>query len=246
MKTKLQLKNLSVGYGSKVILDGVNAQLSEGQSIAVIGPNGAGKSTLLRSILGIEPVLSGSIDLKNEPLSKWSHSERASAMSALLTERVAHGAWNVSEILQVGVSRETLSETERKHWLAALQLEKCMGQQVSTLSSGESQRVMLLRCLAQSQDLWVMDEPTANLDPGMSALVMRDLRERVKSSSSSLLFSTHDLSTAINYADSLWLCYDGRVEVLDPNEAGLAQRFDAVFGQSGLRFDRELMRFVSS
>jgi len=244
MKDLLSLQNSTVGYGTKQVLNSIETTIIAGQVIAVVGPNGAGKSTLLHTVLGIQPALGGNITLEGKGIETWSDADRSAVVSALLTERISHGAWRVHEMVEMGVKTPALQEAEIEQWQDWLRLEELMPRQVSTLSSGEYQRVMLMRCLNQAAVLRVMDEPTANLDPGMSTLVMQKLRASIQQQGGSLLFSTHDLSTAITYADKLWLCDHGQLEVLSTKAPNLAQRFEEIFGQEGLKFNEKLMRFV--
>ena len=82
-KITLSARDLSAGYGSKIILSGINFDLAEGQIVSLIGPNGSGKSTLLKTLMGDLPLIKGAVLLEGRELGTLSRSEIAKSMADL-------------------------------------------------------------------------------------------------------------------------------------------------------------------
>jgi len=117
-----------------------------------------------------------------------------------------------------------------------------MDRKLDKLSDGERQRTMIARALVQDTPLMVLDEPTAFLDiPNKYELIriLAGFRETGKT----IIYSTHDLETALMCADKLWVIHQGRILEGAPEDLGISGVFDALFAESGIMFDAENHRF---
>lgn len=237
MTSQIKANNIRMSYNSTRVLDGVSFDLQRGQSLALIGSNGAGKSTLIKCLLGMEKITEGSIhlfgsevhNLKGQKLrqirsrvgvvfQKHNLVPRLSVLS-----NVIHGALgsNTQSRLSLisGVrlwSQATASErirTQALECLRRVRLEDMAEKRADQLSGGQSQRVAIARALMQDPDLIIADEPAASLDPISGAEIMELFKSLCSESRVSLLYSTHNTSHAIEYADRLIAMKDGRISL---------------------------------
>ena len=195
---------LSVGYGSRIVLQGVSLELSAGCWTTVVGPNGCGKSTLLRALAGLAPLRSGSVRLAGRPLSEWSRRERARRL-AWLSQNSAATELTASEVVALGrfahsgwlAHRQTEDDAAMVRAMRSTGSLAWAGRRLSTLSGGERQRVHLARVLAAEAPVLLLDEPTTHLDPPHQEDIARVLREQAHRCGVSVLTAIHDLSLAL-------------------------------------------------
>jgi len=203
----LVIRDLTVAYGRKMVLQGVSADISRGQVIGIIGPNGGGKSTLLKAILGTAPIVSGSVMLFGKP-------------SVTMRPRIAYVPqrevidWDFPVSVQdvVLMGRYPLSgwlrRTSRRDREVALeQLRRVdmlehRNDQIGQLSGGQQQRVFIARALAQEADVLLLDEPMTGIDAGTQEVVMQVMEEQ-RQAGKIVLLATHDLVSASCACDCL-------------------------------------------
>ncbi len=248
------LDRLSVGYpapagrgGERVVLEGINEAMHEGELVCLLGPNGSGKSTLLKTMAGFQVPLAGELRIAGRPVVALSLRERAREVSVVLTDRVDSGLLTAYELVALGRYPYTgwtggfSAEDERviERSLRAVRALDLAERSVSTLSDGERQRIMIARALAQEPRLLLLDEPTAFLDLPRRVEIMGLLRSLARGEGRSILLATHELELALQVADRLWLITpDGKIEVGSPEDLILRGSFERSFPAEGLEFDR--------
>ena len=213
----ISLDNISIGYGSKVVADGINAKLNSGQLTCLLGANGAGKSTLLRTLSAFLPALAGSITYDGRELDDFTPQERARLIGVVLTERSKMEYMSVRELVAMGRmpytgfwggmnndDREIVREAMEKVGITAL-----ADRMVDTLSDGERQKVMIAKALAQQTPVIYLDEPTAFLDFPSKVETMQLLLTLCHDMQKTVFLSTHDVEIAIQMADSCWVMETG-------------------------------------
>ncbi len=217
----LAAHNLEIGYAARgrrrTVAAGLNIQLGAGELICLLGPNGAGKSTLMRTLAGMQPPLSGVVQLEGEDLHRLEPAALARRVAVVLTERVEAANLTTYELAALGRhpytdwSGRLAPDDEEKVRVAlrAVGAADLAPRPVSELSDGERQRVLIARALAQEPRLILLDEPTAFLDLPRRVEIMRLLRDLAHTSGTAILLSTHDLDLALRTADSLWLLTTG-------------------------------------
>src|SRR5258707_9471470 len=176
----LQLQNLSLGYESRAILEGLSLTIERGEFLALLGPNGAGKTTLLRGILGLIPVLAGHIeygfDRLAHPPGYVPQRETLDPIFPLTVfEVVLMGTYARLPLLRPIGRRERACASDR---LEQVGLAALANQPFWALSGGQKQRVLIARALAVEPEILLLDEPTSGVDPGASAVIM-DLISRL-------------------------------------------------------------------
>lgn len=243
------------GRRTKTVVHDVDTVLHPGQFVCLLGPNGAGKSTLLRTLVGSQKALGGTVRLCGQPMSSTTARERAQRLSVVLTDRIDVGYLTVRELVTIG-------RTPRVGWLSRLGsgdrdvVQRSLDaagaadladRQVTELSDGERQRVMIARALAQEPEVLVLDEPTAFLDLTRRVELLALLRELTESHHLAVLMSTHELELALRHADALWLVHpDGHFSAGSPEDLAYAGEIAGAYAADGVEFDEERGTFVPS
>jgi len=205
----LDVHDVTVAYHRKLALWNVDWTLDEPQLVGVVGPNGAGKSTLIKAILGLVPIVSGSVRIFGRPLRE----ERLRVGYVPQRESVD---WdfpvNVLDVVLMGTygrlgwfRRPGRAE---KDWalecLDMVGLHDLQSRQIGQLSGGQQQRTFLARALAQQADLYLMDEPFASVDAATESAVLSILR-KLRDQGKTVVVVHHDLRTVPNYFDHVLL-----------------------------------------
>lgn len=165
----LVLRNVTLAYGSTVVLRGLDADIPRGELVSIVGPNGSGKSTLLKAIAGLQPLASGAIMLFDEPIGRARHhvsyvpqrEDVEWTFPISVREVVAMGRHAVSGWIG-GLSADDdarIAEAMRR-----LHIEDLADRQIGALSGGQQRRAFLARAVAQDADLFLLDEPMGGVD----------------------------------------------------------------------------------
>jgi iron complex transport system ATP-binding protein len=200
----LSCRSLTVGYGPRIVLDGISVDFAAGRWSAVVGPNGCGKSTLLRALAGLAQARSGTISLHGRELLSWPRRERARRL-AWLAQSSASTDLTASEVVSLGRfahggwlgARQQVDDAAIHRAMRATGSLSWMHRRLSSLSGGERQRVYLARALAVEAKVLLLDEPTTHLDPPHQEDVVRLLREQSRINGVCVVSAIHDLSLAL-------------------------------------------------
>ncbi len=221
----LSINGLRRNAGGRVILDSVDFQLDGGKTVALVGANGAGKSTLIRTILDLRAAHGGTITLAGRP----NTDRRARATVAYLPERFQPPAYlSGDEFLDYMLSLYGVVPGDRgaRQVAAALGLSAgALANPVATYSKGMGQLLGLTACIASGRPLLIFDEPMDGLDPAARVRLRQALEVR-RAEGVSVLFSTHLLSDAADFADRVAILHDGRIAA-EGSVAELCERFGA-------------------
>lgn len=200
MTTAVVARRLTVGYGARVVLSGVDAFLKPGGSTALVGSNGSGKSTLLKTLAGLLPVLDGGLEVLGQPvglssqrvgyLSQFHQSGFVLPIRAIDVVRMARydqrGRWNRRTAVDDRIVDESLE---------MMQIFQLADRPLRDLSGGQQQRVYLAQVLARRAELLLLDEPTAGLDaPGRAAYM--DALQFERDRGAAIVTATHDVAEA--------------------------------------------------
>ncbi len=224
----IRVRGLRKRFGSKVVLDGIDLDVTAGTSTVVIGGSGSGKSVLLKCILGLIEPDAGSIALFGETLADAGR-ERRAALRARIGMLFQNGALfdslPVWENVMFGVlARREVSRAEARARagaaLAEVGLEAAVGAlSPAELSGGMQKRVALARAIAPRPDLLFFDEPTTGLDPIMGAVIDGLIVDCVKRLGSTALAITHDMASAARIGDRAAMLFEGRLVWEGPSGA---------------------------
>ncbi len=210
----IEIKELSVAYGKRHIIKGINLNLPKGELIGILGPNGAGKTTLIHAISGFLKS-DGVVNIFGRDLRQLSSKERASLISLLPQTTETPFLFSVLDIVKMGRFIKDESDEEKTEValrsLRRCSIEKFAHRPFMQLSGGEKRLVLLARCLCQDSPLFLLDEATSNLDIKRKIQVFEILRQEVKENRRSILIVIHDINLASMYLDRLIFMKNGSI-----------------------------------
>lgn len=204
----IRIENLSVSYKETLALKDISLVLQGPTITGIIGPNGAGKSTLLKSMLGIIPH-EGHTFIDDKEMNK-------SLKRVAYVEQKIHIDYNfpikVKECVSLGLypSIPLFHTLKANHWKKVTDALEIVGlsdyaeRQISQLSGGQFQRVLIARCLVQEADYILLDEPFVGIDSVSEEIIMNTLRD-LKKSGKTVLIVHHDLGKVGHYFDQVLL-----------------------------------------
>lgn len=204
----IRIENLSVSYKETLALKDISLVLQGPTITGIIGPNGAGKSTLLKGMLGIIPH-QGQAFLDDKEVKKSLH-------RIAYVEQKINIDYNfpikVKECVSLGLfpSIPLFRSLKAKHWKKVKEALEIVGladyaeRQISQLSGGQFQRVLIARCLVQEADYILLDEPFVGIDSVSEEIIMNTLRD-LKKAGKTVLIVHHDLSKVPHYFDQVLL-----------------------------------------
>ncbi len=173
----LTVRDLTIARGGSAVLAGVSFTVAAGQALVLRGPNGIGKTTLLRTLAGLQPALSGQIEVEPEILAYASH---ADGVKAALTVRENLSFW-------AEVHGTTLNDAAFAHFDIADLKDRIAG----TLSAGQKRRLGLARLAVVNRPLLLLDEPTVSLDGFSVKLFATFLQEQHLAKGGAAVIATH-------------------------------------------------------
>lgn len=218
MTALLSAEGLSVRHGEATVLNGVDFALRPGEIVTIVGPNGSGKSTFVRALIGLDPATGGRVTrmpgLRVGYVPQRLHIDASLPMTVRrflsLPARVTDAA-AASALTRVGVP-------------------DAAGRQMSQLSGGQFQRVLLARALLSDPQVLILDEPTQGLDqPGVAAFYR--LIEQVRAETGvAVLMVSHDLHVVMSASDRV-ICLNGHICCEGaPEHVSAAPEYRALFG----------------
>ncbi len=207
----LELKGVDSGYDGKPVLHGISFTAKESSVYVVLGPNGAGKTTLFRTIAGILEPMSGKILLDGKEIG--STKELRSSINYLSHYNALPEEMTVYDALRFYAGMEG---GDPELAIGTLGLQELRDRRVSDLSQGQKKRVSIAKVFLKERDVYLLDEPTANLDPRLS----KEIRDAVLKLSRDklVLYSSHNLYEATDIGRNLILIKGGRLTMFDKIE----------------------------
>jgi len=256
IKYPLEINKLKIGYKDgkqfRVLSESINVHANSGELVALIGPNGAGKSTFLRSICQLQPVFNGDIFLQGLNANTLTRNQIAKQISLVSTEMNKTSRLKVFDL--VGLGRfpygnwySGLKDDDLEIVNLSLQQVGMLSfaqRYITELSDGEFQRVMIARALAQDTPIVILDEPTAFLDLANKYSVVKLLWELCKKHNKTIIYSTHDINIALQFADLFWVLNKGDLTSGAPEDLLLNQTIEQLFVENNLIFDIYSSQFV--
>jgi len=216
----LKIRDLSVSYGRRAVLQNVSLEVGSGQVLALIGPNGAGKSTLIRAVSGVIPVRSGQVRTNGDDFHSLNPMRRAKYLAVVPQAVSLPPAFTVWETVlmgrtpHLGFIGQTSSADEgiARHALERVNALDLAERRVGELSGGEAQRVLLARALCQSTPILLLDEPTTHLDLQYQVSLLELIHDLAHHDKLAVLIALHDLNLAARYADQIALMVGGEIK----------------------------------
>ena len=216
--SRLAARGVTVGYGGRMVIDGLDVAIPPGVVTTIIGPNGCGKSTLLRTLSRLLKPTRGTVVLDGDDIVRLRTRDVAKKLGLLPQAPVAPEGLTVSDLVARGRhphqswlrqwSSDDAAVVERA--LAMTGVSDLADRPVDSLSGGQRQRVWISMTLAQGTDLLLLDEPTTYLDLA-HAIDVLDLVDDLHESGCTVVMVLHDLNLATRYSDNLVVMREGAI-----------------------------------
>ena len=220
---KLETRGITYSIDGKIIIDGIDISVKEGEFVGIVGPNGCGKSTLLKNIYKVFTPDSGAAFIDGNDLAKLSNRKTAKKMSVMQQENIVDFDMTVYDMVMLGrFAHQKLfsgsSEEDRtivNEYIKEVGLAGYENRHFLSLSGGEKQRTLLARALSQKAPVILLDEPTNHLDIGYQYQIMNILKRQ----NLTILCCVHDLNIAAAYCDRIILMKNKKIfDVGSPKE----------------------------
>ncbi|MEZ6129252.1 MAG: metal ABC transporter ATP-binding protein [Planctomycetaceae bacterium] len=207
--TVLDIHDMTVAYHRRPVLWNIDLTLKNSGLVAIVGPNGAGKSTMIKAVMGLVPMVSGTVTAFGSGIPQQRHRigyvpQRGSVdwdFPISVFETVLMGTYgSLGWFRRPGRKQRDLAT----HCLERVGMQDFSKRQIGQLSGGQQQRVFLARALAQESDLYFMDEPMAGVDAATERIVF-DLLKSLSAEGRTIVVVHHDLRTVAEYFDEVVL-----------------------------------------
>ncbi len=218
--TKIKITNLHKAFGKKVVLNGVDLDITKGESLVVIGGSGTGKSVLIKCIQGILTPDNGSILIDDREVVGVSEKDKEhlhSKMGMLFQGGALFDSLSVWENVAFGlIENQKMPKKQAKAKAVKVLRQVGLAPDVadlspSELSGGMQKRVGLARAIATRPEIIFFDEPTTGLDPIMADVINDLIIQSVKELGATALTITHDMASARKIADKIAMLYQGKI-----------------------------------
>ena len=215
----LELCQVNFSYPSGFSLDGINLEINKGEILGVLGPNGSGKSTLVQLLSRLYSPTTGSIRLNGIDLSEYTTREFSRQVAVIPADNYFTFPFSVSEVVQMGrypyLGRlQRLRGRDLEWTLRARKLTNISAlwdRSISALSSGERQRVLIARALAQNPSVLIFDEPSSHLDINHQIEIFRMLKNFSEKYGTTILVVLHDLTLADAFCEEVAILKSGKL-----------------------------------
>jgi iron complex transport system ATP-binding protein len=231
VSVSLELRDVSVRFNGTQVLDAVSLEVEQGAWVGLLGPNGAGKTTLLRAISGVVD-FDGSVATGQGEAKEMGRRALARVVALVPQNPVLPPGMKVVDYVLLGrTPHSSILAGPSTHdldavgaVLEALSLQRFLHREVTTLSGGELQRVVIARALAQASPILLLDEPTTALDVGKQQEVLELVDRLRRERALTVVSAMHDLTIAAQFPDRLVMLAEGAIvaegrarEVLAPD-----------------------------
>jgi phospholipid/cholesterol/gamma-HCH transport system ATP-binding protein len=222
----ISVRDLVVSYNGRRILDGINLDISRGETMVLLGGSGSGKSTLLRQIIGLERPQSGQIlvngvDLAKCPLKDLKNLRRS--IGVAFQNAALFNSMSVEDNIALPLREHTRladSTIRLMTWmkLAVVGLAECGKLSPQALSGGMKKRAAFARALSLDPEILVFDEPSAGLDPIVAAELDELILALKRAFSMTIVVVTHEMASAFRIADRMAMLYQGSLIAVGTKE----------------------------
>lgn len=214
----IEVKNLNVAYGRKKVLKDVNLTLSKDEIVTIVGPNGSGKTTLFKSIIGSVPITSGKVFIK--PNLKIGYVPQVLNIDRSMP-------LTVERFLKLAKNRNDQGLLKARQILGS---DDLLSNQISNLSAGQLQRVLLGHALMNDPDILLLDEATRGLDQPGSAAFYKKIEEIRDTTGCAILMISHDLHVVMSASNRV-ICLNGHICCQgEPKSVASSPEYKAMFG----------------
>lgn len=219
MGIMLEVRNIQCRYGDQNVVEDLSFSLNEGEICCLLGPSGSGKTTTLRAIAGLEPVYSGDIRLGARTISTSRDTlpPHLRNIGLVFQDYALFPHLTVEENIRFGLNHCSLSEQRERveQLLSLVGLADLARRYPAELSGGQQQRIALVRTLAPTPKLILMDEPLSSIDSSFRRALTLEIKHILQSQGTTVLLVTHDQDAAFEIADKAGVIVKGKLQQWD-------------------------------
>ena len=235
---RLEAHELAFGYPERPVGRDVSLALEPGEVLCLLGPNGCGKTTLFKTLLGLLPAQGGRVTLGAEAIASLDRRVIARRIAYVPQATAGMFPYSVLDLVLMGRTAHRglfAGPTDEDREIARralddLRISHLASRDVTRISGGQRQLVIVARAIAQASPLIIMDEPTASLDFGNQVAVLSEVK-RLATRGSGVVLSTHDPDHAFAIATRVALMSEGRIVAQGaPDEVLTRDRLREVYG----------------
>lgn len=223
----LLVEGLTAGYGGVPVIFDISLSVGRAEIATVIGPNGAGKSTVLKAIVGVIRAMSGRVELGGQNITNLGTERLARKGVGYVPQmKDVFGPMTVVENLMMGgylFGSSDVAERIKEVYSIFPDLERMQTRLASKLSGGERKMLAFGRALMLRPSVLILDEPTANLSPELSTVVLEGHVRRLAGTGVAVLLVEQKARQAMQIADWTYVLVTGRTQVAGPPESLLAR-----------------------
>ncbi|MEF9991696.1 MAG: ABC transporter ATP-binding protein [Romboutsia sp.] len=236
----IEIRNLSMSYGTKEVLNNINLDIFKGNIIGYIGPNGAGKSTTIKILLGLVKGYSGEVKIFGEDISKINE-EYKSKIGYVPEVAKVYASLTAREYLTFigqlyGMTYEKCDNKASK-LMEVLGIGNAYDSRLSSFSKGMKQKVLIISAVIHNPDILFLDEPLSGLDAN-SVMLIKEIITKLKEDGKTIFYSSHIMEVVEKISDRIIVLNDGKIaadgnfeEIKNSNfEGSLEEIFNEITG----------------
>ena len=216
MGNSIEVKDLTLNFGSVSVLKNMNIDVAEGEFVVLLGPSGCGKSTLLNCLAGLLDITEGQIWIKGKNVTWSEPSERGIGM--VFQSYALYPQMTVRGNLSFGLKNAKVPQPEIDKRIARaaeiLQMQPLLDRKPAALSGGQRQRVAIGRALVRDVDVFLFDEPLSNLDAKLRSELRVEIKRLHNQLGNTMVYVTHDQIEALTLADRIAVMKGGVIQQL--------------------------------
>ncbi|MDG5759342.1 ABC transporter ATP-binding protein [Natronococcus sp. A-GB1] len=215
---RVRLEHVTKRYDDVVAVDDMNVEIEDGEFVCLVGPSGCGKSTTMETIAGLTRPSEGTVYIGDTDVTNLAPKDRGVAMVFQNIALFPH--MDVFDNVSFGLRLRTFDddEVERRVEQAAdiVQLEGMLDRMPDEMSGGQRQRVAIARAIVRNPDVFLMDEPLANLDAKLRVHMRTELQRLHRELETTIIYVTHDQAEAMTMSDRIAVINAGELQQIDP------------------------------
>ncbi len=215
----ININNISLAYNNRIVLENISLNFKKNSFIGIIGKNGTGKSTLLKAMTGLLKPINGNIFIDDNDIYKMKRNVLAKKISFMPQSMHFDFSFTVKDFIMFGrypyINMFNLTTKEDvdivENIMKFTGTEEFAKRNISELSGGEKQKVLLAQTLAQQTEIICLDEPTSHLDIGSQATIFKLLKMLNEEYNKTVITTVHDLNLAGEFCSEIVLLDDKKV-----------------------------------
>ncbi|WP_137290247.1 ABC transporter ATP-binding protein [Natronorubrum halophilum] len=215
---RVRLENVTKRYGEETAVDDVSLEVKDGEFVTFVGPSGCGKSTTMETVAGLTPPTEGRVYIGDDDVTGLAPKDRGVAMVFQNIALFPH--MDVYENISFGLRLRKYDDEEvrRRVEQAAdiVQLEGMLDRMPAEMSGGQQQRVGIARAIVRNPDVFLMDEPLANLDAKLRVHMRTELQRLHRELEATVIYVTHDQAEAMTMSNRIAVLNDGKLQQIAP------------------------------